>query len=37
MSNTKIVTFKGIERVNKGVNCNQNACEEIINLRPQGK
>ena len=36
MSNTKIVTFKGIERVNKGVNCNQNACEEIINLRPQG-
>ena len=36
MSNTKIVTFKGIERVNKGINCNQNACEEIINLRPQG-
>lgn len=33
---TKTIVFKGIERVNERFNANDGACEEIINLRPEG-
>ncbi len=32
----KNIIFKGIERVNQRINCNEGAMEEIINLRPEG-
>ena len=35
-SEVKTIAFKGIERVNERINCNPGACEEIINLRPEG-
>lgn len=35
-TNTEIVPFVGIERINKGITCNEGACEEIINLRKEG-
>lgn len=33
---TTQIAFKGIERVNRGIYCNDKACEEIINLRQEG-
>lgn len=35
-SEVKAIAFKGIERINERINCNDGACEEIINLRPEG-
>ena len=35
-SEVKTIAFKGIERINERINCNDGACEEIINLRPEG-
>lgn len=33
---TKGIAFKGIERINTRINTNDGACEEIINVRPEG-
>lgn len=33
---TKELGFKGIERINKGIFCNEGSCEELINLRHDG-
>ena len=35
-SEVKTIAFKGIERINERINCNDGACEEIMNLRPEG-
>lgn len=32
----KELNFKGIERVNNGIFCNEGSCEELINLRHEG-
>lgn len=30
------VLFKGMERINERINANEGACEEIVNVRPEG-